>query len=450
MAMLRRRIGCCPAVAMQSLRLGPSALWPAAPLRCAARALPGRGSGSRQQRGLFTLRNYTLGDNTWHTPVAVVLMAIGVSSIAFTGYSLMFGPGSMYPKHVRELLREGGMSYMRPAEKQDLPRAVECYTQALAALDELGQGDPKHARNTPHVTGLVARIASVYTDMGDLDKTIATYKDLLQRILGRSTMDDPKPLVTKLLDSDLPSSEREGILRALGCANKLAETYVARGARSKRRSVLIPNAATASSADTAEAARWYQWCLQLVMLTYQNHFNHLQLDRGLPPTDTPSFDPDTLPRYLPLEMVTSLLYNAGSFFAGSGQTQLAVPLLQRALDLMRRGTDGKETSVCRSSTVISHLASAAVDTGDLAAAEKWAIEGLGLAKTFPKSADCLGSFVALTYSLGAVYEAAGKTNDARVQYRQAIEVANAVDDTAAAKLSSAALARVSPKPSRGT
>ncbi|KAJ2816700.1 hypothetical protein IWW50_006409, partial [Coemansia erecta] len=320
--------------------------------------------------------------------------------------------------------------------------AIECYTQALAQLDELGVADPRHTRTAQHITGLVARIASVYTEMGDLDKAIDTYTDLLHRILGDDGMRDAKTQVRRLLDDSVPEGERQEILRALGCANKLAETYEARGRRSKRRSAVLPHACAAVTADAQEAARWYQWCLQLVMLTYQNHFNHQQLAQGKQPTNTPSFDPDTLPRFFPAEIVTSLMYNAATFFSGNAQTELAVPLLQRALDLMRRGADGHEPNVCRSSIVMSHLANAGVTTGDLPAAEKWALEGLALAKRFPQNADCLNSFIALTYDLGAVYEAAGNSESARVQYRQAIEIATTVGDDEAVKLTNEAMARL--------
>ncbi|KAJ2407061.1 hypothetical protein GGI03_008135 [Coemansia sp. RSA 2337] len=82
-------------------------------------------------------------------------------------------------------------------------------------------------------------------------------------------------------------------------------------------------------------------------------------------------------------------------------------------------------------------------TNDLPAAERWAIEGLALAKQFPKNEDCLGSFVALTYDLGAVYEAADKLESARVQYRQANEVARSIGDSGAEALATAALGRLS-------
>ncbi|KAI8324655.1 hypothetical protein GQ54DRAFT_53297 [Martensiomyces pterosporus] len=407
-----------------------------------------RGSERREQqqqqrRGFFSHRSITLGDNSWRTPVTVVVVALGLSTVGFFGFSMFFGPGSMYPKEVRSLLREGGMAYLRTADKQDLPKAVDCYQTALDRLDELGKSDPKHAPDAPHITGLVARIASVYTDMGDLENTIRVYKDLLQRILGEDGMSDPRTQVRQLLDEALPSDKRQNILRALGCANKLAEAYEARADRSRRRSILLADPDMAS-ADVAEAGRWYQWCLQLVMLTYQNHFNHEQLRQGKPLVNTPSFDPATLPKYFSVDVVTSLFYNAASFFSAHAQYQLAVPLLQRALDLLHRGADGKEISVCRSSILMSHLANAAVLTSDLPAAERWAMEGLGLAKRFPRNADCLNSFVALTYDLGAVYEAAGKAEDARVQYRQAIEVARAVGDEDAEGLAATALDRTAP------
>ncbi|KAJ2455305.1 hypothetical protein EV183_000841 [Coemansia sp. RSA 2336] len=371
------------------------------------------------------------------------MVALGAATIGFTGYSMFFGPGNLYPKSVRKLLREGGMAYLRPKDKQDLPKAIECYTKALAKLDELGSNDSKHAPDAPHITGLVARIASVYGEMGDLDMVIKMYKDLLQRILGDRGMEDPKTQVRKLLDDKLPKSERENIMRALGCANKLAEAYESRGERAERRSIALPNMKKASNADSQEASRWYQWCLQVVMLTYQNHFNHLQLDQGKPVTSTPSFDPETLPRYFSVDVVTSLLYNAATFFASHSQLDLAEPLLERALDLMRRGADGKQESVCRSSVVMSHLVNANVMKKNLAAAEKWSIEGLQLAKKFPENAECLNSFVALAYGLGAVYEAAGKYNSARVQYRQASEIAGDMGDDLAAKLTRDALSRIS-------
>ncbi|KAJ1965498.1 hypothetical protein GGI12_000720 [Dipsacomyces acuminosporus] len=396
--------------------------------------------GCWQRRGFFSHRSITLGDDSWRTPVAVVVVALGLSTIGFFGFSIFFGPGSKYPKEVRSLLREGGRAYLRTADKQDLPKAVDCYQRALDLLDVLGSTDPTHAPDAPHVTGLVARIASVYTDMGDLESAIRTYKDLLGRILGSEGMDDPKTQVRLLLDESLPSDKRQNILRALGCANKLAETYEARAARSKRRSILLADPDMAAS-DVAEASRWYQWCLQLVMLTYQNHYNHIQLSQDKPLTSTPSFDPETLPKHFSVDVVTSLFYNAATFFSTHARYQYAVPLLQRALDLLQRGADGKELSVCRSSILMSHLANAAVLTGDLPAAERWSIEGLGLAKGFPRNADCLNSFVALTYDLGAVYEAAGKTEDARVQYRQAAEVARAIDDTEALELAAQALER---------
>ncbi|KAJ2365433.1 hypothetical protein IW150_006213, partial [Coemansia sp. RSA 2607] len=222
----------------------------------------------------------------------------------------------------------------------------------------------------------------------------------------------------------------------------LAETYEARAARSKRRSVLLSDP-DMHSADVQAASRWYQWCLQVVMLTYQNHFNHQMLEQDKPLTSTPSFDPSTLPRFFSIDVITSLFYNAATFFSGHAQYQYAVPLLQRALDLLRPGADsGKEECICRSSTLMSHLANAAVETSDLPAAEKWAIDGLALAKKFPRNVDCLSSFIALTYDLGVVYEAAGKVDSARLQYRQAAEVAGVTGDNGAQELAATALERI--------
>ncbi|KAJ2441866.1 hypothetical protein GGF42_007150 [Coemansia sp. RSA 2424] len=394
-----------------------------------------------QRRSIFTGGRANWGSKSWLTPVAAISVVVGVTTFAFVGYGMFFGPSAVYPKPVRNLLREGGMAYLRTADKQDLPKAVECYSRALELLDQLESTNPKLAPDSPHVTGVVARIAAVYTEMGDLDGAISTYKDLLHRILGDDGMDDPRTQVALLLDRELAKERRENILRALGSANKLAEAYEAHAARSKRRSVLLADP-DMEAADVKEASRWYQWCLQVVMLTYQNHYNHLQLEQDKPLANTPSFDPSTLPRYFSLEVVTSLFYNAATFFAGHGQFQYAVPLLQRGLDLLRRGADGKEVGVCRSCVLMSHLANAAVLTNDLPAAERWAIEGLALAKQFPRNEDCLGSFVALTYDLGAVYEAADKLESARVQYRQAIEVARSIGDTGAEALATAALSRL--------
>ncbi|KAJ2007133.1 hypothetical protein GGI04_000049 [Coemansia thaxteri] len=393
-------------------------------------------------RSIFTSRRVGWTNRAeWLTPVALVSSVAVAATLAFVGYGMFFGPGSLYPAPVRKLLREGGMSYMRPADKQDLPKAVECYSQALDLLDQLGASDPKHAPDAPHVTGLVARIAAVYTAMGDLDGAIRAYTDLLRRILGDAGMSDARTQVAQLLDRDLPADKRQNILRALGSANMLAEAHEARAARSKRRSILLADP-DVEAGDVKEASRWYQWCLQVVMLTYQNHFNHLQLEKGQPLVNTPSFDPSTLPGYFSLEVVSSLFYNAATFFAGHGQFEYAVPLLQRGLDLLRRGTDGKEAGVCRSSVLMSHLANAAVLTGDLPAAERWAIEGLALAKQFPANTDCRCSYAALAYNLGAVYEAAGKNESARVQYRQTIEVARAIDDAGAEALATTALDRL--------
>ncbi|KAJ1731645.1 hypothetical protein LPJ61_002431 [Coemansia biformis] len=408
----------------------------ASALRTRLRGLP------QQRRRAFTLRNIAPGGSSWRTPIVALVLGIGVATVGFTGYSMFFGAGSAYPSEVRTLLREGGMAYLRPADKQDLPKAADCYTRALAVLDQLGESDPRHARDAPHVTGLVARIASVYTDMGDLDRAIDAYRDLLQRILGDAGMRDPKTQVARLMDTGLPAGERQNILRALGCANMLAEAYEARAARSRRRGAVLPGSRSASSADTAEASRWYQWCLQLVMLTYQNHSNHLLLAQGKPPAAAPSFDPATLPRFFSVDIVTSLFYNAATFFASNGQAELAAPLLQRALELLRRGADGSETGACRSSVLMSHLANAAVATADYPAAEQWAIEGLALAKRFPRSTECVNSFVALTYDLGAVYEAAGRRDSARMQFRMALDAATELGDAGAAELSAAALARV--------
>ncbi|KAJ2709719.1 hypothetical protein H4R19_004109 [Coemansia spiralis] len=409
----------------------------------AARALRARlGTVQPQRRGAFTLRNIAPGGSEWRTPIVALVLGIGIATVGFTGYSMYFGAGSAYPSEVRTLLREAGMAYLRPAAKQDLPKAADCYARALGLLDELGASDPEYARDAPHVTGLVARLAAVYSDMGDLDRTIDTYQDLLQRILGDAGMREPKLLVARLVDPALPAGERENILRALGCANMLAETYEARASRAqRRRAAVLPGVRRAPSPDADEASRWYQWCLQLVMLTYQNHANHLRIAEGKPPAAVPSFDPATLPRFFSVDIVTSLFYNAATFFAGHGQAELAAPLLQRALDLLRRGADGNETSVCRSCVLMSHLVNAAVVTGDHAGAEQWAIEALALAKQFPRNAECINSFLALTYDLGAVYEAAGRRDSARVQYRMALDAAREFGDDDVAALAAAALGR---------
>lgn len=375
-----------------------------------------------------------------HILTAGVVVLVGSTLYGIGSY---FSPGRQYPKPVRKLLREGGMAYLRTSDKQDLPKAIECYTQALALLDQIGKDDPTYSRDAAYVTGLVARIASVYSDMGDIDSTISTYLDLLQRIVGDEGVEDPRSQVRQLLDDKLPLEKRKNILRALGCANKLAEAYEIRASQSKRRSALIAHPDRLDKADLQEARKWYQWCLHLVTLTYQNHYNHQMLAANKPPTSTPPFAPDTLPKYMSVEVVTSLFYNSASFFASHGQADLALPLLQRGLDLLRHGADGKETSVCRSAILMSHLANAAVATGDLPAAEQWSLRGLGLAKKFSANNDCLSSFVALTYDLGAVYERAGRTDSARVQYRQALMVANQIYDDEAANMAKAGLESLS-------
>ncbi|KAJ2723887.1 hypothetical protein GGI07_002350 [Coemansia sp. Benny D115] len=396
-----------------------------------------------QRRTFLTRTGGPLLGDRWHMPVLLASAAvIGLGVIGFGAYAMFYGPGSHYPGPVRKLLREAGKAYMRPPGKQDLPAALEKYTEALQLLDELGSTDLKHAPDAPHVTGLVARIGSVYWDMGDLDGAISAYTDLLRRILGEQGMEDARTQVRRLMDPELPVEQRQNILRALGCANKLAEAYEAREARTKRRSALRVDG-DMGSADVQAASRWYQWCLQLVMLTYQNHYNHQRLENNQPPVSTPSFEPDTLPRFFSVDIVTSLFYNAAAFFAAHAQYSYAVPLLQRALDLMRGETEkGTETCVCRSSVLMSHMANASVQMADLPAAERWSIEGLALAKRFPANSDCLNSFIALTYDLGIVYEAAAKPESARVQFRQAIEVASAVGDADAERLASTALQRV--------
>ncbi|KAJ2387149.1 hypothetical protein GGI23_006341 [Coemansia sp. RSA 2559] len=384
------------------------------------------------------------GGGSWISLAGGVAGLLIAGTVGLAIYASAFGAGSVYPKPVRDLLREGGTAYMRSEETRDLPKAIECYTRALELLDEQGKTDPVHAPDAAHVTGLIARIASVYGEMGDLDNAILSYESLLQRILGSKGMDDPKPLASELLDLRLPQDRRANILRALGCANMLAETYEARAVRWKRRSIILADPAlAASSTDVKEAGRWYHWCLQLVTLAYQYHYNHIQLEKGLKPTDTPPFDPATLPKYFSIEIVSSLFYNAATYFAGCAQYDLAVPLLHRALDLLRPDTDkGKEEGVCRSALLMSHLANAAMMKSDLSGAEKALIDGLALAKKFSRNSDCLNSFVALAYSLGSVYQTAGKTESARVQYRQAINVAQAIGDKEAERLATAALKRV--------
>ncbi|KAJ2783469.1 hypothetical protein H4R18_001678 [Coemansia javaensis] len=404
-------------------------------------AVLGGRAAAAGRRTLFTTGGGLSGGG-WRAPVAAVVAGAGIAMVGFTGYSMLFGAGSVYPSEVRGLLREAGMAYMRPADKQDLPAAAERYAAALALLDRLGERDAAHARDAAHVTGLVARLAAVYTEMGDLDRAIGAHLDLLRRILGDAGMRDAKTQVAQLMDPALPADRRQNILRALGCANALAQAYEARARRSRRRGAVLAGARAAASADMREAGRWYQWCLQLTMLTYQNHHDHAQLEQGRPLGTAPSFDPRTLPRVFSVEIVTSLFYNAAAFFAASGQPDLAGPLLLRALDLLRRGADGTEAAVCRSSVLMSHLANAAVAAGDLPAAEQWAIDGLALARRLPASAECVDSFVALTYGLGAVYEAAARPGPARVQYRTALDAARAVGDDAAAELARAALARV--------
>ncbi|KAJ2301283.1 hypothetical protein IWW55_003777, partial [Coemansia sp. RSA 2706] len=236
-----------------------------APSRVAltAGARPRSSPTTQHHRGLSTLRNINVADKKWRVPMIGLVVLIAGLPVGFAVYSNYFGPGSVYPKPIRSLMHEGGMAYLRTGDKQDMPKAIECYTQALAGLDELGTTDPKHARDAPHVTGLVARIAAVYNDMGDLDKAIETFTDLLHRILGDEGIADPKTQVRRLLDNQLPDQERMNILRALGCANMLAEAYEARGRRAKRRSVVLPHSSAAASADAQAAAQWYQWCLQL-------------------------------------------------------------------------------------------------------------------------------------------------------------------------------------------
>ncbi|KAJ2617304.1 hypothetical protein H4S08_000405 [Coemansia sp. RSA 1365] len=409
-------------------------------LHATDRTLPNHGSS--QQRGKITISDF-IHESNWRTMGLIVGLAFMASGAGYVGYVTFFGGSTIYPKEERKLLREAGMVYHCAPENRDLPKAIECYTKALASLDKLGEEDPTHARNAFHITGLVARIAEVYAEMGNLDKAIEMYMDFLQRILDEGTMNDPKQLVGELLDKNLTKNRQHNIRLTLGCANKLAEMYEMRSARSKRHIEVIPSAAKASSEDTQAANRWYQWCLQLVTLTYLKDYNARLVEQDKPTVKEPPFDPDTLPKCFSNEEVATLFYNAATFFTSNGQPYLGAPLLMRALDLLRHGAEGKEESVCRSSIILSHLANAAVESGDLPAAEKWAIEGLRLAKMFRENADCLSSFVALTYDLGAVYEAAGLQGKARVQYRHANVVAKAVGDSEAERLTTAALDRIS-------
>ncbi|KAJ2800106.1 hypothetical protein H4R20_004185 [Coemansia guatemalensis] len=435
-----RRIGISPHTSRCARALRPRAAGAMPVLRAAARIQPSY--GSIQQRGKSTLTKILLEDS-WRTIGLVFGIAFIASGIGYVGYVTFFGASTIYPKEERNMLRKAGRLYRCAPENQDLPKAIEYYTKALANLDKLGEEDPMHARDAHHITGLVARIAEVYAEMGDLDKAIEMYTDFMQRILDEERIKDPKLLVGELLDKGLPANRQQNIQRALGCANKLAEAYEMRSARSKRRTAVLPSAAKASEEDEQAANRWYQWCLQLVTLTYLKDYNAWLAEHRKPAVKEPPFDPDTLPKCFLAEEVASLFYNAATFFNRNGQPQLGAPLLMRALDLLDYGADGREKSVCRSSIILSHLANAAVETGDLPAAEKWTIEGLRLAKKFRENAECLSSFIALAYDLGAVYEAAGMVDSARVQYRHVNVVAKAAGDSEAERLAAAGLDRMS-------
>ncbi|KAJ2079327.1 hypothetical protein H4R24_003859 [Coemansia sp. RSA 988] len=435
-----RRIGVNPHASRCARVLQPPAAGAMPVLRVAARTLPSYRYS--QQRGKSTLIDI-LHEGSWRTMAMIVGVAFFTSGAAYIGYVTFFGASAIYPKEVLKLLRKAGNLYLCSPQNQDLPKAIEYYTEALASLDKLGEEDPTHARDALHITGLVARIADIYAEMGDVDKSIEMYMDFMERILDDARVKDPKLLVEELLDKGLSTNRQYNIRLALGCANKLAESYEMRSSRSKRHSAVLPNTAKASLEDEEAANRWYQWCLQLVTLTYLKDYNARLAKQGKPAVREPPFDPDTLPECFSPKVVASLFYNAATFFNRNGQQQLGAPLLMRALDLLRYGADGKEESVCRSSIILSHLANAAVETGNLPAAEKWTIDGLKLAKKFRENAECLRSFIVLAYDLGAVYEAAGMHDTARVQYRHANLVAIAAGDSEAKQMTAAALDRMS-------
>ncbi|KAJ1920216.1 hypothetical protein H4219_001449 [Mycoemilia scoparia] len=337
------------------------------------------------------------------------------------GLVYLLTPGNNYPSDVRDLLRDGARAYMTTPDKRDLDKAIECYSLALEKLDDLGKTDPIHNPSAPHITGLIGRLAEVYSVHGDREKAISTYKDVIKRILDDESFSNPKKVGQTLGRSDTSAQTRRDLQLALSSSYKLALMYNQSADRGQWRAMMLPALKNNVDEDNREAEKWFTWCLDVTMHSYQTHCQETLKNKS-PPT----FAPDTLPSWMPSEFIVTIMYEAACFYTKIQKFDLAAPLLLRSIDLLGGPNAKGETSICRSAVIMTHLANMSAAQGKWDATQRWIEHGLEKSRQFSKNMECAQSFVALKYDQGKLYEKKNKIDQASVSYRQAYKASQMI------------------------
>ncbi|PVV01964.1 hypothetical protein BB560_003591 [Smittium megazygosporum] len=373
--------------------------------------------------------------------IVVVGSAICIGVFAYQGYVIFFGPGSVYPSQVRKLLKEGGDAFLQPESKRNLDHAINYYTQALELINTKYSSEKYMERDSPYVTGIVARIAEVYLEAGNKEMAIEYFKNLLNRVFSKEELLDYKLVVKKLVSQKKTDPNLENSMRGIGTISKLAEAYENIGDSKLPPGFNLNRNNYGTIPEYKVADELYTWILNTVLSSYYLHFNKPKTqsfslggnydditDDILLSDSYPDFNPKTLPPYLSEYLVVSLLYNASNFYSKIGKYDLASPLLQRSLDLLGKSKNAKnETNVCKSCVLMTHLVSIAKEQNEIEAAKFYTEKGINIAKEFTDNEECLKSLVSFVFADGYLKEMDKRYSESRIEYRKALELSKSLE-----------------------
>ncbi|OLY82163.1 hypothetical protein AYI68_g3721 [Smittium mucronatum] len=372
--------------------------------------------------------------------IIVVGSAICFGIFAYQVHMYFFGPGSVYPKPVRKLLRKAGEAYLQSGPKQNLDLALKYYLEALDLLNsEISKNENSSSPNisseltkdSVHVTGLLARISEVYIALGDYKDASSKLFQIVNLIFSPEELADHKIIASRLITSSNIKSKKqqqiqlESVMRGIGAMNRLAEVFERLGDESNNLRVIFDNQPAVINQYYEQAQYWYSLCLDIVVNAYASSFNPNKANPNNP--QLPDFSPKSLPPFLSEYMVTSLFYNSSSFFTKIGKIDYAIPLLSRSLDMLTSQEDSKnEEKSCKACVVISNLVGAYLHKSPEIASQ-YVDMGIEKAKKFISNPDCSTSLVSLIYANGVLQEDKSNYVESRIEFRKALDLATSIE-----------------------